>query len=160
MIDPAEKTAPSFGVSKYTRCAPPSSGFFPFASSFTFFGELGLIYQLAPIVFMGGSLVRHGGQNPIEAIKFGAAILHGHHVSNFDDIYEELDRTGAAVLVTDADKLTMQIGAWIEDGAARQDVAERAKRCVDKLGGALDLVISALEPYFMQLRIENHTAHA
>src|SRR5262249_16019532 len=45
-------------------------------------GELGLIYQLAPIVFMGGSLVRHGGQNPIEAIKFGAAILHGPHVSN------------------------------------------------------------------------------
>jgi 3-deoxy-D-manno-octulosonic-acid transferase len=123
-------------------------------------GELGLIYRLAPIVFMGGSLVRHGGQNPIEAIKLGAAILHGPHVSNFDDIYEELDRTGAAALVTDAGKLTMQIGAWFEDGAARQDVAERAKRCVDKLGGALDLVISALEPYFMQLRIENHTAHA
>ena len=123
-------------------------------------GELGLIYQLAPIVFMGGSLVRHGGQNPIEAIKFGAAILHGPHVSNFDDIYEELDRTGAAALVTDAGKLTMQIGAWIEDGAARQEIAERARRCVDKLGGALDLAISALEPYFMQLRMQDHTAHA
>jgi 3-deoxy-D-manno-octulosonic-acid transferase len=123
-------------------------------------GELGLIYRLAPIVFMGGSLVRHGGQNPIEAIKFGAAILHGPHVSNFDDIYEELDRTGAAALVTDASKLTVQIGAWIQDGAARQEIAERAKRCVDKLGGALDLVISALEPYFMQLRLENLTAHA
>src|SRR6266849_96632 len=123
-------------------------------------GELGLIYQLAPIVFMGGSLVRHGGQNPIEAIKFGAAILHGPHVSNFDDIYEELDRTGAAVLVNDAGKLTMQIGAWIKDGAARQGTAERARHCVDKLGGALDLVLSALEPYFMQLRIQDHTAHA
>jgi len=123
-------------------------------------GELGLIYRLAPIVFMGGSLVRHGGQNPIEAIKFGAAILHGPHVSNFDDIYEELDRTGAAALVTDVGNLTMQIGAWIQDGAARQETAERARRCVDKLGGALDLLISALEPYFMQLRIENHTAHA
>jgi 3-deoxy-D-manno-octulosonic-acid transferase len=123
-------------------------------------GELGLIYQLAPIVFMGGSLVRHGGQNPIEAIKFGAAILHGPHVSNFDDIYEELDRTGAAALVTDAGKLTTQIGAWTEDGAARQQTAERARRCVDKLGGGLDLAISALEPYFMQLRIQDHTAHA
>src|SRR5215471_12851312 len=123
-------------------------------------GELGLIYQLAPIVFMGGSLVRHGGQNPIEAIKFGAAILHGPHVSNFDEIYDELDRTGAAALVTDAAKLTMQIGAWIKDGAARQEIAERARRCVDKLGGALDLVISALEPYFMQLRTQNRIAHA
>ena len=54
----------------------------------------------------------------------------------------------------------MQIGAWIEDGAARQDVADLASRCVDKLGGALDLAISALEPYFMQLRIQDHTAHA
>jgi 3-deoxy-D-manno-octulosonic-acid transferase len=123
-------------------------------------GELGLIYQLAPIVFMGGSLVRHGGQNPIEAIKFGAAILHGPHVSNFDDIYEELDRTGAAELVNDAGELTTQIGAWIQDGAARQEIAERARRCVDKLGGALDLVVSALEPYFMELRIQDHTAHA
>ena len=35
-------------------------------------GELGLFYRLAPIVFMGGSLVAHGGQNPIEAVKLGA----------------------------------------------------------------------------------------
>ena len=50
-------------------------------------GELGLIYRLAPIVFMGGSLVGHGGQNPIEAAKLGAAILHGPHVWNFAEIY-------------------------------------------------------------------------
>ena len=40
-------------------------------------GELGLVYRLAPIVFMGGSLVSHGGQNPIEAVKLGAAICTG-----------------------------------------------------------------------------------
>ena len=43
-------------------------------------GELGLIYRLAPIVFMGGSLASRGGQNPIEAIRLGAAIVHGPHV--------------------------------------------------------------------------------
>jgi 3-deoxy-D-manno-octulosonic-acid transferase len=123
-------------------------------------GELGLIYRLAPIVFMGGSLVRHGGQNPIEAIKFGAAVLHGPHVSNFDDIYDELDRTDAAALVTDAGELTTRIEAWTKDSAARQETAERARLYVEKLGGALDLAISALEPYFMQLRIGNRTADA
>lgn len=123
-------------------------------------GELGLIYQLAPIVFMGGSLVRHGGQNPIEAIKLGAAILHGPHVSNFGEIYEELDRNNAAELVTDADQLTMRIGAWIKDGAQRDGIAERARNCVAKLGGALDLTVSALEPYLMQLRVQNRIAHA
>jgi 3-deoxy-D-manno-octulosonic-acid transferase len=123
-------------------------------------GELGLIYRLAPIVFMGGSLVRHGGQNPIEAIKLGAAILHGPHVSNFSEIYEELDRAGGAELVTDADELTARVGAWIKDGAERERAAAQAKCYVDKLAGALDLTVSALEPYFMQLRNQNRTAHA
>jgi 3-deoxy-D-manno-octulosonic-acid transferase len=123
-------------------------------------GELGLIYQLAPIVLMGGSLIRHGGQNPIEAIRFGSAILHGPHVSNFAEIYEELDRAGAAALVTDACELTTRISAWIKDETARKGVAERARRYVESLGGALDLTMSALEPYFMELRGKNHTVHA
>ena len=50
-------------------------------------GELGLIYRLAPAVFIGGSLVRHGGQNPVEAAKLRTAILHGPHVWNFAEIY-------------------------------------------------------------------------
>src|SRR5215831_16603388 len=50
-------------------------------------GELGLIYRLAPIVFVGGSLASHGGQNPIEPIKLGAAVLHGPNVWNFAEIY-------------------------------------------------------------------------
>jgi 3-deoxy-D-manno-octulosonic-acid transferase len=123
-------------------------------------GELGLIYQLAPIVFMGGSLVRHGGQNPIEAIKLGAAILHGPHVSNFEEIYRELDRTGAAELVTDAARLTLRIGAWIKDGAERERIAAAASRAVERFSGALDRTVAALEPYFMQLRIENPGIHA
>jgi 3-deoxy-D-manno-octulosonic-acid transferase len=121
-------------------------------------GELGLIYKTAPIVFMGGSLVRHGGQNPIEAIKFGAAILHGPHVSNFADTYEELDRNGGAALVNNAGQLAAQIDAWIRDGAARDDVAARARRYVDNLSGALDRTLAALEPYFARLRAPSQPA--
>jgi len=146
------------------RSALRSSGAFPDGDIdvyvFDTLGELGLIYQLAPIVFMGGSLVRHGGQNPIEAIKLGAGILHGPHVFNFGEIYEELDRAGAAELVTDTGTLTMRITAWIKDSAERERAAGRAKDCVDKLCGALDLTVSALEPYFMQLRNQSRTAHA
>ena len=82
-------------------------------------GELGLIYRLAPIVFMGGSLVRTGGQNPIEPIKLGAAILHGPHVWNFADIYSALDGAGGAKQVNDAQKLAVCIGDWLTDTAAR-----------------------------------------
>jgi 3-deoxy-D-manno-octulosonic-acid transferase len=148
----------------HLRPALRSHGAFPAAEIdiyiFDTLGELGLVYQLAPIVFMGGSLVRHGGQNPIEAIKLGAAVLHGPHVANFREVYEELDRRKAAELVTDATRLAMQIGAWIEDRAEREGIAERARNYVDKLGGALDLTVSALEPYFMQLRIQDSAARA
>ncbi len=115
-------------------------------------GELGLIYAIAPIVFMGGSLVPHGGQNPIEAIKFGAAILHGPHVSNFADTYEELGSDGGAAPVQDVGALTSQIGAWLHDGAARDAVAARGMQYVDKHSGALDRTLAALEAYLARLR--------
>jgi 3-deoxy-D-manno-octulosonic-acid transferase len=121
-------------------------------------GELGLIYRLAPIVFMGGSLVPHGGQNPIEAIKFGAAILHGPHVSNFADIYAELGRDGGAAQVGDAAAMAALVGAWIGDGAARDAVAARAKRYVEALSGALDRTLAALDPYVVRLLNGNSAA--
>ena len=83
-------------------------------------GELGLIYRLAPVVFIGGSLVKHGGQNPIEAAKLGAAILHGPHVWNFTEIYDALDAAHGAEPVADAERLTAAFGAWLADaGRAR-----------------------------------------
>jgi 3-deoxy-D-manno-octulosonic-acid transferase len=117
-------------------------------------GELGLIYRLAPIVFMGGSLIRHGGQNPVEAVKLGAAILHGPHVSNFTEIYAALDRAHGAELVSDASWLTVRLSAWLRDTEERKRAAEAARRTVEALGGALERTMAALEPYLFQLRLE------
>src|ERR1700712_4264628 len=83
-------------------------------------GELGLFYRLAPIVFMGGSLVPHGGQNPIEAVKLGASIVHGPHVFNFTDVYEALDRAGGARRADTQEALVKQLGQLLADPAARE----------------------------------------
>lgn len=123
-------------------------------------GELGLFYRLAPIVFMGGSLVAHGGQNPIEAIKLGAAVLHGPHVFNFTDVYGALDDARGAGKIETAEGLATQIGLWLTDQVARQRTVEAGHGVVDRLGGALDRTLSALEPYLMQLRIERGAHHA
>jgi 3-deoxy-D-manno-octulosonic-acid transferase len=123
-------------------------------------GELGLIYRLARIVFVGGSLVSHGGQNPIEAVKLGAAVLHGPHVSNFTEIYGTLDAAGGAEEVTDSSKLTLRIGAWLKDPEARQSVADKALKSMDVLTGALDRTVAAIEPYLMEFRIDRRTDHA
>src|SRR4029079_8230245 len=87
---------------------------------------LGLFYRLAPIVFMGGSLVPHGGQNPIEAVKLNASIVHGPHVFNFPDVYYALDRAGGAWRVDDGDALTKQFGYLLNDSAARDAAAAAA----------------------------------
>jgi 3-deoxy-D-manno-octulosonic-acid transferase len=123
-------------------------------------GELGLFYRLAPAVFMGGSLVEHGGQNPIEAIKLGAAIAHGPHVFNFTDIYEALDAAGGAKRVEIPGALVKQLGQWLADPAARQASVAAATEVVEQLGGALDRTLAALEPYLLQLRLEMGAARA
>jgi 3-deoxy-D-manno-octulosonic-acid transferase len=123
-------------------------------------GELGLMYRLAPIVFIGGSLVRHGGQNPIEAAKLGAAILHGPNVSNFAEIYRALDAVNGAALIGDPETLADRTYMWLRDQHARAAAAEAAHNTVMALGGALDRTVQALDPYFMQLRLGRTAHHA
>jgi len=121
-------------------------------------GELGLIYRIAPIVFMGGSLASHGGQNPIEAVRLGAAVLHGPHVWNFADIYATLDAAHGAECVNTEEALAARLGDWLADAAARKAVAEAAVATVDQLGGALKRTLAALDPYLMQLRLEQRAS--
>jgi len=123
-------------------------------------GELGLFYRLAPTVFMGGSLVVHGGQNPIEPIRLGASVVHGPHVFNFSDIYEALDSAGGARRADTREALVKQLGQLLADEAARDALNAAASRVVDELGGALERTMSALEPYLLQLRIEMGAADA
>src|SRR5215470_5373200 len=123
-------------------------------------GELGLFYRLSGIVFMGGSLVTHGGQNPIEAIKLGAAIVHGPHVFNFRDVYEALDQAGGARMADNQEALVKQLGQLLADPKASETQAAAGARVVEQLGGALDRTLAALEPYLLQLRLEMGAANA
>ncbi len=61
----------------------PSTSPTPSASSARF-------YSLASVAFVGGSLIPHGGQNPIEAIRLGAAVMTGPHWENFREVYADL----------------------------------------------------------------------
>jgi len=123
-------------------------------------GELGLFYRLSPVVFMGGSLVPHGGQNPIEPVKLGAAIVHGPHVFNFTDVYEALDAAGGARQAVSSEQLVKQLGQMLGNVAVREASIDAAEQVVARLGGALDRTMIALEPYLLQLRLEMGTTDA
>tara|TARA_Y100001970_G_scaffold58930_1_gene74968 strand:- start:2031 stop:3278 length:1248 start_codon:yes stop_codon:yes gene_type:complete len=55
------------------------------------YGEVNKFYRMSKIVFMGGSLINHGGQNPLEPAKFGCEIIYGPFINNFKEIYKKLD---------------------------------------------------------------------
>lgn len=114
-------------------------------------GELGLFFRLSPIVFMGGSLVPHGGQNLIEPARFGAAIVVGPHVRNFRAIASDLEKAGAAEIAPDAKGLARAIGALLDDDALRARRGAAAKQASEAGRGALDRVMRELEPALAQL---------
>jgi len=123
-------------------------------------GELGLVYRLAPIVFVGGSLASHGGQNPIEPIKLGAAILHGPHVWNFSEIYAALDAAHGADAVADVGKLAVRLGALLKDSNERAALVAAAHETLKSLGGALERTLAALDPYLVDIRMGRPESHA
>lgn len=116
-------------------------------------GELGIFYRLSPVVFVGGSLVQHGGQTPIEAAKLGAVVLHGPHVWNFGALYAQLDAQGGALPVSDSESLAGAIMDLFSDHDFYLRTAEAAWRTTETLGGALDRTLSAIEPYLAQIRL-------
>lgn len=116
-------------------------------------GELGLFYRLTPIVFMGKSLVPHGGQNPIEPAKLGAAILHGPHVHNFASVYQALDEAGGAREITDSRTLALAFAQIIADPKRLRQMVRAAGTAVERLTGAVDRTMGAIEPYLVHFAL-------
>jgi 3-deoxy-D-manno-octulosonic-acid transferase len=110
-------------------------------------GELGLFYALAPVAFVGGSLVNRGGQNPVEPIKLGAAVLTGPNWQNFRDSYSPLLRAGGCRQVTDATSLAAAALHLLDDASARRTMTERALSAIAAMGGALPRTLAELENY-------------
>ena len=110
-------------------------------------GELGMFYNLVPVAFVGGSLVPHGGQNPLEAIKLGAAVVTGPHWRNFADAYDELLAAGACLQVSDAQSLASAVLSLLEDGQARAAMMARAEGAIAGMSGALPRTIKELERF-------------
>ena len=73
------------------------------------FGELGIFYKLADFIFIGGSFVPHGGQNPIEAAYFCNNIFHGKYIENFLEVYETLNHLLISELVDNPRQLQVKL---------------------------------------------------
>ncbi len=64
------------------------------------FGETKKFHKIGGSVFLGGSITNRGGQNPLEAARFGARILHGPNIDNFKDVYKLLKKLKVSKKIT------------------------------------------------------------
>lgn len=107
-------------------------------------GELGLFYALTDLAFIGGSLIEHGGQNPLEAARLGTAIITGPSRHNFSDIYRALSNAGAVREVGSADALANMVLELRNDPSSIRTMQDNAAACLDALGGALRVTTETL----------------
>ncbi|KAA5606425.1 3-deoxy-D-manno-octulosonic acid transferase [Roseospira marina] len=110
-------------------------------------GEVGLAARLAPVVFMGKSLIGEGGgQNPLEPARLGAAVLFGPRMENFRDISARMLAAGAARTVPDEAGLVDAVAELLTDAAAREDLGRHGAAFADGEQGVLPRVLDALAP--------------
>lgn len=108
-------------------------------------GELGLFYRAAPFAFLGGSLIPHGGQNPLEPARLGTAILTGPHTHNFDETFRVLLGAQGEGLVRTSEDLYTVVARLIEDRALAHHLGEKAQTAAAGMGGALKQTIDVAE---------------
>ena len=94
-------------------------------------GELGLLYRLAPLVFMGRSLTGQGGQNPLEPARLGCAVATGPHTGNFEAIVRRLRDAGGLALVSDAAGLRGWLDAMLSEPDRQKRAGEAARAVAD-----------------------------
>ena len=69
------------------------------------YGKTKSFYNICKNVFLGGSIINHGGQNPLEAARYGCNILHGPNISNFREIYHFLKKNNISIKVNNKNQI-------------------------------------------------------
>ena len=107
-------------------------------------GDLEGVYGLADLVFVGGSLVPHGGQNMLEPAAAGRATLYGPHVENFREEAELLERDGASVRLEGPEGLGATLRDLLGDEQRRARMSRTGMAAVASQTGASRRTLEAL----------------
>ena len=107
-------------------------------------GELAQLYQLATVVFVGGSLADHGGHNILEPAIFGKPIVFGPHMQNFREIAETFIASGAAIQIASERDLDDAILGLVRDPVHRASLGAAARALVEANRGAKEKTLSVI----------------
>ena len=114
-------------------------------------GELGRVYGLGDVIYIGGSLVAHGGHNILEPAAHGKAIIVGNQMFNFKDIHALFRSHDAVVTVTNGEELTRETLRLFGDPAERERLVRETLAIIDENKGASEksakILVEMLENY-------------
>lgn len=109
-------------------------------------GELSRLYAGADLVFVGGSLIPHGGQNILEPAALGKPVLFGPHMTNFQESAERLIGAGGAIQVKDEVELEARLRELLADQPRARALGQRAFETIEAAKGATERTVAVLRP--------------
>ena len=113
-------------------------------------GEMGLIYRLAPLVFVGGSLIAFGGQNMLEPMRAGACTVVGPYAFNFREIVARSVEQKALAVVRDKQELASFLDNMWSNRSEALKMADAGQRLATSEGAVLDRVCAHLSEWIKE----------
>ena len=110
-------------------------------------GEIGIWYDISPIIFIGGSLIPHGGQNFIEPCRFHDAVLVGPHMHNFTDAMNRAQKADAVIQVKDAKELVTKVISLLNDKETLSSCQSKAYNWATGEAKVLDGIVNTVKEY-------------
>ena len=107
-------------------------------------GELHKFYAASDVAFVGGSFVRHGGQNPLEACTVGVPVIFGPHMFHFEEISALTLELGAARQVADERALVDAVALYLDQPELRRAAGEAALALINDNHGSLERTLDAM----------------
>lgn len=121
-------------ASELTGCSVTSA----FVTLIDSIGLLRTAWGFADFAFIGGSLVRHGGQNIVEPASYGVPVCFGEHLWNFRSVADEFLAAGSAVQIGSSDELERVIRHWISHPHEAEQIGRRAQELVKSQTRAIE----------------------
>ena len=113
-------------------------------------GEMGLWYSLCPIIFIGGSLIPHGGQNFMEPSRMKKAVMVGPYMHNFTDAMNRAKKADAIIQVSDADELKDMVIQLLTDKDLLEAKMSLAYNWANSENKVLDGILEKVKGYMQE----------
>ncbi|HEY1994097.1 MAG TPA: 3-deoxy-D-manno-octulosonic acid transferase [Edaphobacter sp.] len=107
-------------------------------------GDLAAVYELASVAFVGGSLVRRGGHNPLEAARFGVPVVMGPSYENFRDVVERMRAADGILIIQNREGFEAALIDLLQNREKAAAIGERGRAVFDAQAGATTRTVQAL----------------